>query len=65
MEANDMFITSHLGADSLPTSFSKADAEHLADALGVSVKTVNNWLTSWVKSATIQHVAHGEYSKSA
>lgn len=51
--------------DSLPEHFSKHDAEHLADTLGVSVKTLNNWLTKWVQNAMVQHIAHGEYGKCA
>ncbi len=51
--------------DSLPTEFSKNDAEHLANTLGVSVKTVNNWLTKWVQRSEIQHVSFGEYKKCA
>ena len=49
----------------LPESFSKSDAEHLANTLGLSVKTMNNWLTMWTKSLKIQHVAHGQYEKCA
>ncbi len=60
-----MFITSHLGADRLPEAFSKNDAEHLADTLGVSVGTMGNWLTKWVKCGDIQHVTYGEYKKTA
>jgi len=51
--------------DALPTAFSKSDAEHLANTLGVSVKTVNNWLTKWVQRNEIQHVSFGEYQKCA
>jgi len=51
--------------DSLPEAFSKSDAEHLADTLGVSVGTMGNWLTKWVKSGNIQHITYGEYKKTA
>ena len=47
----------------LPESFSKSDAEHLANTLGLSVKTMNRWLTDWSKSSVIQRLAHGEYTK--
>ena len=51
--------------ESLPMSFSKSDAEHLANTLGLSVGTVGNWLTKWVKESKLQHVTYGEYSKIA
>lgn len=49
--------------DSLPEHFSKHDAEQLADTLGVSVKTMNRWLTNYVESNNLQRVRQGEYQK--
>ena len=43
----------------------KSDAEHLANTLGLSVGTIGNWLTRWVKESKLQHVTYGEYTKIA
>jgi len=45
--------------DSLPTVFSKNDAEHLANTLGVSVGTMGNWLTTLVQMSIIQRNTKG------
>ena len=47
----------------LPTDFTKQDAVHTAEVLGVSVRTVERWLVKLVQSSEILHVAHGEYQK--
>ena len=47
----------------LPENFSKQDAVKQAQVLGVSVKTINNWLTKYTQSNEILHVAHGLYQK--
>ena len=49
----------------LPTAFTKQDAIEQAKVLGVSVKTINNWLTKHLQSNEILHVAHGLYEKQA
>ena len=51
--------------ESLPMSFSKSDAEHLANTLGLSVKTMNRWLTDWVQTSVLQRLAYGEYAKAS
>ena len=47
----------------LPTDFTKQDAIHQAEVLGVTVRTVERWLAKFVQSSEILHVAHGEYHK--
>lgn len=47
----------------LSTDFSKQDAVKQAEVLGVSVKTMNNWLTKYTQSNDILHIAHGLYRK--
>ena len=47
----------------LPTDFTKQEAIEQAKVLGVSVKTMNNWLTKYTHSNDILHVAHGLYRK--
>ena len=47
----------------LPTDFTKQEAVKQAEVLGVSVKTMNNWLTNYTHSNDILHVAHGLYRK--
>ena len=49
----------------LPTAFTKQDAIQQAKVLGVSVKTINNWLTKHLQSNEILHVAHGLYKKTS
>ena len=47
----------------LPNDFTKQEAVKQAEVLGVSVKTMNNWLTKYTHSNDILHVAHGLYRK--
>ncbi len=49
----------------LPTDFTKQDAIEQAKVLGVSVKTMNNWLTKYTQSNDILHIAHGFYQKNS
>ena len=49
--------------DSLPQSFSRTDADGLANTLGVSARTVDRWLTNWTQQSMLQRVKQGEYSK--
>ena len=49
--------------DSLPQSFSRTDADSLANTLGVSARTVDRWLTNWTQQTILQRVKQGEYSK--
>ncbi len=51
--------------DMLPAEFQKNLAVAQANTLGVSVKTVNNWLLDWTQKSKIEHVAHGSYKKRA
>ena len=47
----------------LPADFTKQDAVKQAEVLGISVKTMNNWLTKYTQTSDILHVAHGLYRK--
>lgn len=58
-------LQQHQFLSALPEQFSKQDAEHLANTLGVSVKALDKWLTIWTKNATVQRVAYGSYKKMA
>ena len=49
----------------LPADFSKQDAVKQAEVLGISIKTVNNWLTKYTQTNDILHVTHGAYRKSS
>lgn len=49
--------------DSLPQSFSRTDADHLANTLGVSARTIDRWLTNWTQQSVLQRIKQGEYSK--
>ena len=49
--------------DSLPQSFSRTDADSLANTLGMSLKSTDRWLTEWTKCSKLQRVAHGQYEK--
>ena len=48
----------------LPTDFTKQDAIAQAQVLGLSLNTLNKWLSKYVQQSKIQHIAHGEYRKS-
>jgi hypothetical protein len=47
----------------LPADFTKQDAVKQAEVLGISIKTMNNWLTKYSQTNDILHVAHGVYKK--
>ena len=47
----------------LPTDFTKQDAITQAEVLGVSVKTIDYWLTKYVQSNEIQRIMNGKYQK--
>ena len=47
----------------LPTDFTKQEAVKQAEVLGVSVKTINYWLTKYVQSNEIQRIMNGKYQK--
>ena len=49
--------------DSLPQSFSRTDADSLANTLGVSAKSEERWLTEWTKCSKLQRVTRGLYEK--
>ena len=49
----------------LPADFTKQDAVKQAEVLGISIKTVNNWLTKYTQTNDILHVTHGAYRKSS
>ena len=49
----------------LPADFTKQDAVKQAEVLGISIKTMNNWLTKYSQTNDILHVAHGVYKKSS
>jgi len=51
--------------DSLPEAFSKSLADDQARLLGVSVRTIERWLTTWTQTSIIQRNAKGEYQKVA
>ena len=48
----------------LPTDFTKQEAVKQAEVLGVSVKTIDYWLTKYVQSNEIQRIMNGKYQKS-
>lgn len=41
----------------------KQEAVKQAEVLGVSVKTINYWLTKYVQSNEIQRIMNGKYQK--
>lgn len=47
----------------LPENFSKQEAVKQAEVLGVSVKTIDYWLTKYVQSNEIQRIMNGKYQK--
>ena len=47
----------------LPADFTKQDTVKQAEVLGISIKTVNNWLTKYTQTNDILHVTHGQYQK--
>ena len=47
----------------LPADFTKQDAVKQANVLGVSVKTIDYWLTKYVQSNEIQRIMNGKYQK--
>ena len=47
----------------LPTDFTKQEAVKQAEVLGVSVKTIDYWLTKYVQSNEIQRIMNGKYQK--
>ena len=49
--------------DMLPADFTKQDAVKQAEVLGVSVKTIDYWLTKYVQSNEIQRIMNGKYQK--
>ena len=49
--------------DMLPADFTKQDAVKQAEVLGVSVKTIDYWLTKYVQSNEIQRIINGKYQK--
>ena len=49
--------------DMLPADFTKQDAVKQANVLGVSVKTIDYWLTKYVQSNEIQRIMNGKYQK--
>ncbi len=49
--------------DMLPWEFSKSLADEQARLLGLSVGTMQNWLTFWSQSGVLQRVEKGRYSK--
>lgn len=51
--------------DMLPWEFTKRSADEQARLLGLSVGTVQNWLTFWSQNAVLQRVEKGRYSKVA
>lgn len=51
--------------DMLPWEFSKSFADDQSRLLGLSVGTMQNWLTFWSQSGVLQRVEKGRYSKVA
>jgi len=51
--------------DSLPEMFTKSLADEQARCLGVSVRTIERWLTTWTQTNVIQRNTKGEYQKVA
>ena len=49
----------------LPENFSKQDAVKQAQVLGVSVKTIDYWLSKYVNSGDLQRIMNGKYQKIA
>ena len=49
----------------LPTDFSKQDAIEQAKVLGVSVRTMEDWLEKMIKHARIERVMKGQYHKTS
>ena len=47
----------------LPTDLTKQDAVKQAEVLGVSVKTIDYWLSKYVQSNEIQRIMNGKYQK--
>lgn len=47
----------------LPTDFTKQDAVHTAEVLGVSIKSLERWLLKYVQSNDLQRISHGLYRK--
>lgn len=51
--------------DMLPWEFSKAFADEQARTIGLSVGTMQNWLTFWSQNGVLQRIKQGIYSKVA
>ena len=47
----------------LPTDFTKQDAIHQAEVLGVPLKTMEVWLSKSIQISNIERIAHGLYKK--
>ena len=49
--------------DLLPQEFSWTDVKDLANTLGMSVKTIECWISKLIQNNHIQRVSHGMYNK--
>ena len=47
----------------LPTDVTKQDAVKQAQVLGLSIKTMDYWLTKFVNSGDLQRIMNGRYQK--
>ena len=47
----------------LPTDFTKQDAIHQAEVLGVPLKTMEVWLSKSIQMSNVERIAHGLYKK--
>jgi hypothetical protein len=47
----------------LPADFTKQDAVKQAQVLGISVDTMERWLTKYAQTGDLQRIEQGKYSK--